>query len=197
MSRIRRLCMVMTVLALLLVGLAAPAQAGGGGGCHGDFQDASTTAVEAGKNCFVPTVARVEVGDTVTWTNVDPVPHTATGAGGVFDAGDFLEGGTATATFDEAGVYPYACLLHPGMVGAVVVGNGARAGRAGAAQDDAGGPAAAPDEPAAAAVPDEPAAVPAADFAMPWRSVLVVAIALALSLAAVLFLRRRSPSPSV
>ena len=26
--------------------------------------------------------------------------------------------------FDQDGVYPYSCLLHPGMVGAIVVGDG-------------------------------------------------------------------------
>ena len=26
--------------------------------------------------------------------------------------------------FDEDGVYPYSCLIHPGMVGAIVVGDG-------------------------------------------------------------------------
>ena len=26
--------------------------------------------------------------------------------------------------FDQDGVYPYSCLIHPGMVGAIVVGDG-------------------------------------------------------------------------
>jgi hypothetical protein len=30
----------------------------------------------------------------------------------------------ATYTFEEAGVYPYVCTWHPGMVGTVVVGDG-------------------------------------------------------------------------
>jgi hypothetical protein len=29
-----------------------------------------------------------------------------------------------TYTFEEAGVYPYVCTWHPGMVGTVVVGDG-------------------------------------------------------------------------
>src|SRR3712207_8386814 len=30
---------------------------------------------------------------------------------------------SASFTFTEAGVIPYACMLHPGMIGAVVVGD--------------------------------------------------------------------------
>ena len=33
-----------------------------------------------------------------------------------------------TATFDEPGVYPWACWYHPGMTGAIVVGDGTGVG---------------------------------------------------------------------
>jgi len=29
-----------------------------------------------------------------------------------------------SVTFDDAGTYPYMCPLHPGMIGAIVVGSG-------------------------------------------------------------------------
>jgi hypothetical protein len=45
---------------------------------------------------------------------------------GGFD--DLLEGDSIAATFDAPGVYPFACYLHPGMVGAVVVGDDFDAG---------------------------------------------------------------------
>jgi len=32
-------------------------------------------------------------------------------------------GASISYTFDEAGVHPYACALHPGMSGAIVVGD--------------------------------------------------------------------------
>ena len=36
-----------------------------------------------------------------------------------------LHGGDAfTVSFDEAGTYPFACSYHPGMTGAIVVGDG-------------------------------------------------------------------------
>jgi hypothetical protein len=37
-------------------------------------------------------------------------------------------GDAYTATFDEAGIYPFACSYHPGMTGAIVVGDGKGAG---------------------------------------------------------------------
>ena len=38
--------------------------------------------------------------------------------------GTLGQGGTYSYTFAASGVYPYYCFLHPGMVGAVVVGDG-------------------------------------------------------------------------
>jgi hypothetical protein len=46
-------------------------------------------------------------------------------------------------TFEEVGVFPYFCVFHPAMVGAVVVGDGAADGDAAAANktatEDGGG----------------------------------------------------------
>ncbi len=42
-----------------------------------------------------------------------------------------LQGDTVRYRFDEDGVYPYSCLLHPGMVGAIVVGDGVGTATAG------------------------------------------------------------------
>ena len=38
------------------------------------------------------------------------------------------KGDAFTATFDGAGIYPFACQYHPGMTGAIVVGDGKGAG---------------------------------------------------------------------
>ena len=35
-----------------------------------------------------------------------------------------VQGDTVRYRFDQDGVYPYSCLIHPGMVGAIVVGDG-------------------------------------------------------------------------
>src|SRR2546423_1283197 len=83
-----------------IVGLAAPASAGGG--CHEDHQtDLRTTLVEIKQLCFAPTIARVNVGDTVVFRNTDPVTHTFTGLGGAIGGFDSIQtGGEIVAHFD-------------------------------------------------------------------------------------------------
>jgi hypothetical protein len=77
--------------------------------------------------CFTPTILHIDPGQSVTWTNTDPFVHNVTAnSWGRFD--DLLEGDSFAATFQDAGVYPYACTYHPGMTGAVVVGDGLGAG---------------------------------------------------------------------
>src|SRR5215217_4157633 len=83
---------------------------------------ASTLTTDA----FSPNPIQVSVGATVTWTNSDAEPHTV-------NAGEYATpsrlfdsyippAGTFEHTFTEAGEYPYFCLLHPNMVGTIIVG---------------------------------------------------------------------------
>jgi plastocyanin len=147
---------IATLLAALVFTGGGPASAGGG--CHSDvFSDEANTQVELTKNCFTPTVTRVEAGDTVTFTNTDPDAHTVTGAARTWGSdGEVLAGESASYRFDETGVFPYFCALHPSMVGAVVVGDGsvASAGSASgsvkAVSAEVSGGQAAEDEPAEA-----------------------------------------------
>jgi plastocyanin len=112
------------VLATLAV-VPGVAGASGGGGCGGPVTDAAGTAVQIKDFCFGPTILRVATGETTTFVNGDPFPHTVLGANGAWGSYDALkQGGEATYGFSEAGVYPYVCTLHVGMVGAVVVGDG-------------------------------------------------------------------------
>lgn len=79
--------------------------------------------------CFIPSTILVVVGDTVTWVNDDTAAHTVTsgtnpdGPDGKFDSSLFMAGAKFSHTFDAAGVYPYICMVHPWMVGTVVVAN--------------------------------------------------------------------------
>lgn len=102
---------------------AAPAAAGGG--C-GTFTDGEGPDVDTPHNCFAPAVARVDVGDTVTWRSTNGVAHNVTTSAGF--GGDLPPKASFSHRFAEPGVYPYACTLHPGMVGAVVVGDGVPVG---------------------------------------------------------------------
>lgn len=120
MTRTRVRLPLAIIVAVLAVAATASA---GGGGCHNPANtEARGTAVDVGKNCFGPTVLHVDVGEIVAWKNFDPVEHTLTAAGGVFDE-VIKPGETFTFKFVSAGVYPYYCLIHPLMAGAVLVGN--------------------------------------------------------------------------
>lgn len=110
--------------ALLLVsGLAGVSPVAAGGGCHVQgINSERGNEVRLTKNCFFPTVLHVAAGTTVRWTNEDGFEHTITAAGRLFDR--TVNGVTSHEfRFDSAGVYPYYCMLHPGMAGAVVVGD--------------------------------------------------------------------------
>jgi plastocyanin len=118
--------------ALLVVAAIASSGVGGvsaGGGCHStELTDGSGVAVDLTKNCFEPNVLRVDAGQTVTWTNRDPDPHTVTGVAESFgDYTELSEGGAVTHEFHDPGVFPYFCVIHPSMVGAIVVGDGVSA----------------------------------------------------------------------
>jgi plastocyanin len=120
-----RSAIVTALAASALVGLpAAPAGASGGGGCGTPTTEGTGDAVSISGFCFEPTVLYTEPGTAVTFENVDPVRHNVLGANGRWGSFEWLrEGETISNGFADAGVYPYVCTWHPGMVGAVVVGD--------------------------------------------------------------------------
>jgi plastocyanin len=119
-----RLFLAMSVGLLFVLLPAAPARAGGG--CHGGpVKDVVGTTVDLEDMCFVQTILRVKPGQSVTWKNGDQMDHMVTGAAGSWGSfEDLRPGETVTYRFERPGVFPYACMIHAGMVGAVVVGNG-------------------------------------------------------------------------
>ena len=117
------------LMALAVIGLVlAMPTAAAGGGCHVSIttgmSTGTKTAIPVSKCAFRPTVNYIEPGDRLTWTNKDPVPHTVTGAHLSWGPERILDNGESVRyVFKSEGVYPYYCVLHPGMVGAVVVGD--------------------------------------------------------------------------
>jgi plastocyanin len=83
-------------------------------------------------SCFNTNVVNINVGDTVTWTNADSVPHTASyddgnlsdsSVGSVWDSSMIKAGATYTSpAFTTAGTFSYFCEVHPWMAGQVIVG---------------------------------------------------------------------------
>lgn len=129
MSRSRALVLLGTLAGTTLWLGFTPALAGGG--CfHTTPTDGTGSTVEIADFCFGPTVVHVEPGAEITWVNRDPAAHQVIGVGGAWGSFRELAPGSRVAfRFDGNGVYLYSCMIHPGMVGAVVVGDGS--GRAG------------------------------------------------------------------
>jgi plastocyanin len=134
-----------TLLLLMLTGLVtgvtaiSSAFASGGGGCGRPVSDAHGTRVHIRNFCFTPTVLHIRAGQTVRFTNLDPFAHVVAGANYVWGSYNPLSGFKSVSyRFVRPGVYPYVCTFHPGMVGAIVVGNGNGRGAAGATTTERG-----------------------------------------------------------
>jgi plastocyanin len=70
---------------------------------------------------FLPQTATINVGESITWQNTDPLNHTATSDTGAFDTGPIAPAGIKTVSFAVAGSYAYHCSIHPTMKGTIVV----------------------------------------------------------------------------
>ncbi len=71
---------------------------------------------------FDPQDIYIGVGDTVTWHNIDTVPHTVASDTGVWATPLSLPvGGQVSYTFTAVNDYPYHCSIHPYMTGTVHV----------------------------------------------------------------------------
>ena len=77
--------------------------------------------------CYIPATLNISAGTTVIWENNDAAAHLATsgtpdgGPDGVFDSGMIMGGATYEYEVSETGEFVYYCLVHPWMVGTVVV----------------------------------------------------------------------------
>jgi plastocyanin len=69
---------------------------------------------------FAPNELKLKVGDTVTWTNHDDIPHTVVSAG-KFRSKTMDTDDSFSFTFAAAGDYKYFCSLHPHMTGMIKV----------------------------------------------------------------------------
>ncbi len=122
----RRLAAVLVLT--LAIGVMLPlGMAEAGGGCHsasGELTSSTDRTVAIAGCSFQDTVTFIEPGVRVSWVNADEIPHTVTGAAGSWGDDSYLDRGDRIAyTFEDEGVFPYYCALHPSMVGVVVVGS--------------------------------------------------------------------------
>ncbi len=78
--------------------------------------------------CFIPIEVLTQVGAKVTWINDDlSATHTVTsgdvvvGPDGIFDSGPLGPTNMFSYTFEETGIFPYYCTIHPWKEGLVKI----------------------------------------------------------------------------
>jgi plastocyanin len=151
MRHIRRRAAITVVLAGIVVSSCGGGGGGGAYGgataptaAAGNTSDSSTAVVgilgDRGAQSFAPNPVTAKVGQKVAWRNQDGTVHRIVqdsagntnsgdgyGPGGsapdaVFDGGETGPGATSSAmSLSAAGTIRYHCLIHPSMVGTIVV----------------------------------------------------------------------------
>ena len=94
--------------------------AAAGGGCA-TSDAAGEVQVGIEDFTFVPAEVTAAVGQTITWTNADSAPHTATLDDDACGTGNIAQNASAGLVFDTAGTYPYHCQIHPNMTGTITI----------------------------------------------------------------------------
>lgn len=87
----------------------------------GSSADGSAAKVSIANFAFEPAKLTVHAGDTVRWTNADGAPHGVAFQDGAPGEALMLPGATFSRRFDHAGVFAYACSVHPYMTAQVTV----------------------------------------------------------------------------
>ncbi len=107
LTALRGLAASIVMAAAIMSNLGAPARAE-------DFK------ITIDNFTFSPAELKVKVGDTVTWSNHDDIPHTVVSAGKFRSKAMDTDDGFSF-TFTTAGDYKYFCSLHPHMTGMIKV----------------------------------------------------------------------------
>ena len=84
--------------------------------------EAGTVEAAMTGNAFSPGTIQAKVGDVITWTNGDGVPHTATYKDDPTCMTARLgQGESGGLTFSAAGTYAFFCQIHTDMTGTIEV----------------------------------------------------------------------------
>lgn len=92
---------------------------------HGDSNKTESPRehhVRIEKFKFVPATLDVRPGDTITWTNRDIAPHTATSIDGSWDTGLITQDQSKSIVVTKSFVSKYVCAYHPKMKGNISLG---------------------------------------------------------------------------
>jgi plastocyanin len=82
-----------------------------------------------GNKSYDPNPLITSPNTTIVWHNADEILHTVTSGLGIedamkgkeFDSPIIIPDKTYTHTFSEIGEYPYFCILHPTMIGKIII----------------------------------------------------------------------------
>lgn len=132
---LRRLRLVGTMAAIALLALFTLVPLAGAAP-----RAAETKTVSIKDFAFDPKTISVSVGDTITWTNDGPSPHTVSADDGSFESGNLDKGATFSQTFAKAGTFAYFCKYHGSKGGVSMAGSVAVGEPAAAAPATANGP---------------------------------------------------------
>ena len=127
MKTSRSIMMVMIVFTTLaqFASLAGPpyAKAPGAAKTAVPASQPAAATVKIENFAFEPKELDIAVGTTVTWTNADDVPHTATSRDDppAFDSGALDTDEKFSFTFNKPGTFAYYCKVHPHMKGVIIV----------------------------------------------------------------------------
>lgn len=109
-----------TTVTIVLTNTNAPGATPGATPAQGSTGESA--AVEIKDFAYREGSVTIPVGGSVTWTNNDSAPHTATARDrAVLQSGALAQGESFTQTFTAAGTYDYFCEFHSNMKGTVVV----------------------------------------------------------------------------
>ena len=129
----KRIVVALVALVAMLSGFVAlqAVEAGGGGHptvCQDDKKvsttyDGPALEVTVRDSCFGPAIARIAPGTELRWVNRGQQQHNIVDVTKPAESQQLPPGSTVTMTFAQAGAYVYYCAFHPGMAGAVFVGD--------------------------------------------------------------------------
>lgn len=105
----RKLTML-TIGLVVALGLAFTAVGVTGGGTAAEAQAGATITINQFQ--YEPADLAAKVGQAITVTNNDDMPHTVTAEDGSFDV-TVPAKGNATVNVAKAGKFPYKCTMHP------------------------------------------------------------------------------------
>jgi plastocyanin len=114
--------LLLAAIAVLLTGCGSSGDGTGQSSASPSGGAAGAKAVTIEDYTYRPASISVPKGTTVTFTNRDSTPHTATSKeSGAFESGSIDTGKTGKIRLEESGTFAYYCAFHPFMKGTIVV----------------------------------------------------------------------------